>query len=126
MKTVLLLMAAGGLGSGLRYAFSVYLNRPGFPWGTLTVNVAGALLIGLVGAFVLEARVISRETALIVTTGFLGGLTTFSSFALEGGQMFQRRELTLMGLYTLGSLALGLLAVWAGHRIGSWYLTTGG
>lgn len=123
MRTVLLLIGAGGLGTGLRYACSVYLNRPGFPWGTLTVNIAGALLIGLVGTFALEARAISREAALIITTGFLGGLTTFSSFAFEGDQMLQRREFLLSGLYTLGSLALGLLAVWCGHRLGSWMIS---
>jgi CrcB protein len=117
MRNLLLVMLAGGLGSGVRYVVATHLNPPGgIPWGTLTVNVVGAFLIGLVVALAVEARVVSREVALVLTTGFLGGLTTFSSFALEGESMLQRRDWWMAGGYVVGSVALGVGMAWCGYR----------
>lgn len=120
MRTLLLLMLAGGLGSGLRYFIGLWgrgVVDNGWPLGTLLANLLGAFLIGVASAALIQGRWLSEEAGLVITTGFLGGLTTFSSFAAEGQQMLMRRDFPLFAAYTLGSLALGLFAVWAGMRV---------
>ena len=121
MRPLLLVMLAGGIGCGLRFVTSTALTRATgaiFPWGTLTVNLVGCLLIGLFGYLGLEAKVLSRDAIVAITSGFLGGLTTFSSFGYESLKMFERRELTLTVAYAIGSILLGLIAVWLGGRLG--------
>jgi CrcB protein len=85
--TRLLLVALGGaLGSALRYlvatAALAWLG-PGFPWGTLAVNLAGSFLIGVVQQAALEALLMSEETRLFLTAGVMGGLTTYSAFSYD-------------------------------------------
>lgn len=81
----LLVFCGGGAGAVLRYVLQVWLGKPGetgFPYATLTANLSGCLLIGIMAA--LSARMQWNQTAvLLVFTGILGGFTTFSSFALE-------------------------------------------
>lgn len=87
MIRVLLVLAGGGLGAVTRYCVSllaVKLFGSRFPWGTLIVNLSGCFLIGL--AFALAERglsIMNPSIRLLFVTGFLGGLTTFSSFAME-------------------------------------------
>ena len=87
MIRILLVLAGGGIGAVTRYSVSllaVKLFGSRFPWGTLIVNLSGCFLIGL--AFALAERglsIMSPSIRLLFVTGFLGGLTTFSSFAME-------------------------------------------
>ena len=103
-----LLVAIGGaFGSVLRYGVSVWAVEvlgAGFPWGTLAVNVLGSAAIGLAGGAGLAG-----ELRLLLVTGVLGGFTTFSSFSLETGLLFQRAW-WLAALYVAASLLLGLAA----------------
>jgi CrcB protein len=89
---VLLVAAGGALGSALRYLVAVaaitWLN-PAFPWGTLAVNLLGSFSIGLVQQLATEALVLSEDTRLLLSTGVMGGLTTYSAFSYETVRLFE-------------------------------------
>ncbi len=119
------LHAAVALGSALgavaRYLVSTWTLAalgPGFPWGTLAVNVLGAFLIGLYATLTgpagrLPAGLVQRH---FVMTGFCGGFTTFSIFSLETVLMLDRQDYRAAGLYLGLSVVTWLIAVWLGQR----------
>lgn len=85
----MLVIAGGGFGSASRYLVSLAAARlfgDSFPWGTLTVNLLGCLLIGFVAGLA-DRSIVSRSLRILLVTGFLGGFTTFSSFSLESVRM---------------------------------------
>jgi CrcB protein len=85
---------AGALGTLSRYFVSVSAARligAGFPYGTLIVNVVGCFLIALVSQLAISTTLISPNLRLILTTGFMGGLTTYSSFNYETTSLFRDR-----------------------------------
>ncbi|HEX8623132.1 MAG TPA: fluoride efflux transporter CrcB [Allosphingosinicella sp.] len=120
MRNLLLVMIGGAAGAGLRWEFGrVALSRlgPGFPWGTLGVNLVGGLLMGvLAGSMTGEGR-IDRPLWLLVAVGLLGGFTTFSAFSLDLFAMLERGRAGIAALYiaasVLGSLSLLALGWWA-------------
>jgi CrcB protein len=113
----------GGLGSACRYLFTVFTTRwfgNGFPLGTIGVNLAGCLIIGLL--FSLTGRsFLTPQIRLLFMTGFLGGLTTFSTYALESANFIQSNEmisaLINIALNNLGGLCLVLFGFWLGKFI---------
>jgi CrcB protein len=116
------LVGGGGfLGSVARYLLSgTLLHATGaarFPYGTLVVNVSGCLAIGVIAGLAERASVFTPETRLFLMTGFLGGYTTFSAFAYE--TVFLAREHAWLSalINVLAQVALGLMAVVAGHRL---------
>jgi CrcB protein len=119
-KNILLVMTGGGLGSACRYLFTFWATRwfgTEYPWGTLGVNWAGCFLIGL--AFALAGRnLLTPQLRLLFMTGFLGGLTTFSSYALESSHFWGAGSLKAfiinLALNNLGGLGLVLLGLWVG------------
>ena len=120
-KAVGLVMLGGSLGAASRYAISLLAAKAWgvqFPWGTLLVNLSGCFLIGLLFALAERARLLTPEMRLLLITGYLGALTTFSSFALETVNA-GRAGLTLQPLANIlvnniGGLALTIL----GMRLG--------
>ena len=116
MKNILLVFLGGGLGSSLRYLISKYLNQleNSIALGTFTVNILGSLLIGIIMGFALKNDTHSSTLTLLVATGFCGGFTTFSAFALENYQLLKTGDVTNFIVYTLGSVALGIVAVFIG------------
>jgi fluoride exporter len=82
------------------------------------VNVAGSFLIGILGALAVEHGVFSTEQRIFLITGILGGFTTFSAFSLETRLLFRAGDAGQGALYVGLSLALCLLAVWAGWALG--------
>ena len=118
--SVIAVFAGGGLGCLLRWWLGALLNPvfPTVPLGTVTANLAGGMLIGLASAFFSHNASVPPEIRLMVITGFLGGLTTFSTFSLEVVTLIGQREyfwaLGLASLHLLGALfmtALGIVIV---------------
>ena len=92
MIRLALIALGGALGSVLRYLVTIAAVTwmgPTFPWGTLAVNLAGSFLIGLVQQLATEALVLGEETRLFLTTGVMGGLTTYSAFSYETVRLFE-------------------------------------
>lgn len=116
MPSLLLVMGGGAIGSGARYLVGrVALARfgPGFPWGTLAVNLIGGALMGLLAG--LLARHGGDEPArLLFGVGVLGGFTTFSAFSLETVLMLQRGDIATAALYVALSVTGAVLALFLG------------
>ena len=112
LRNILLVALGGALGSVCRHLISK-LSLGTFPWGTLTVNILGSLLIGLLTGLMLRGSV-SPEMKLLLVTGFCGGFTTFSTFANESFSMMRTGDVLLSALYIGVSVVVGVLAVYAG------------
>ena len=115
--TVLLVTIFGALGCLLRYLLSgwVYgLLGRGFPYGTYAVNVVGAFLIGLIMELGLRSTLLSAELRTGLTIGFLGGLTTFSTFSYETFKLLEDGELFSAGVNVLASVGTCVLLTWLG------------
>lgn len=121
MKEVLIVSIGSFFGGGMRYWVSKLVQSCtviAFPFGTMAVNVAGCLIIGfLSGLNWREGGWMSPSAKLLLTTGFCGGFTTFSTFMNEGAGLMKEENYVYMMLYLFGSLALGLIAVLAGHYL---------
>lgn len=111
----------GGAGALMRYGVSVgvysWLGR-GFPWGTLTVNVAGSFFMGLLAVVFLERVAVGPEWRGAVLVGFLGSFTTFSTFSLETLSMVEQGEAARAAINVLISVLLCLVAAWVGLLAG--------
>lgn len=111
--TLFVIAAGGALGAVSRHLLGGWVqgvSGGGFPWGTLSVNVLGSFLLGLVMVW-LQATLASGEARYFVAVGFLGSFTTFSTLSLETLELLQEGLWWKAGLYSVGSLALGLIAV---------------
>ncbi len=115
--TFLASVAAGGaIGAALRYMVAVKalaLFGPGFPWGTLFVNIVGSFAMGLVFEFFAD-RITPNTVQLFLMTGILGGFTTFSAYSLEVVSMMGNRDYVIAALYATGSVLASALALLAG------------
>ena len=119
-KNILLIGLGGSVGSIARFLCQKYIyawHPHPFPFGTMIVNVAGCFLIGLFCALGDKGNLLTPEWRLLLTTGFCGGFTTFSTFAYENINLLKSGELMYFMLYTAASLILGLLATWAGRKL---------
>ncbi len=122
--TVLWVGIGGFLGANARYFLGrEIIERYGaaFPWGTLTINVAGSLLIGLIMEFLGQRLVTDPVYRLFLVVGFLGGFTTFSSFAFETVTLLDSGKYARAGAYILASnaaaIAACLFGVWLMRRL---------
>lgn len=120
MNHLLLVMLGGAVGAGARHLTgraSLALWGPGFPWGTLIVNILGGLAMGLLVGW-LAARASGGEAIrYFVGVGMLGGFTTFSAFSLETVLMLQRNEYWTALLYILASVIFSIAALFAGLQM---------
>lgn len=121
MKDFLLVFVGSGIGGGLRFLVSklmTMLVATPFPIGTFTVNILGCLIIGILSAIPATDGWLSPSAKLLLTTGFCGGFTTFSTFMKESdGLLSSQMPLTFIAYLAL-SIILGMIAVWAGYKIG--------
>ena len=116
MTMTLLHVALGGaIGASARYLTGLAALRlmgPGFPWGTLAVNVIGSFVMG--GVVVALAHWGGTRMAPFLMTGVLGGFTTFSAFSLDALTLWERGQLGTAGIYVAASVLLSLLAIGMG------------
>ena len=105
-----------GIGGALRHAVNraVLASGSTFPWGTLAINVTGGLLMGMVAGWFAFRGSSSQELRLFLTTGILGGLTTFSAFTLEAGLLLERGRIRDAVAYSAGSVVLAIAALFVG------------
>ncbi|WP_346356091.1 fluoride efflux transporter CrcB [Azotosporobacter soli] len=117
---LLIIAIGGGIGSVSRYLTSQWLAQrlgPFFPYGTLAVNVIGCFIIGLFMTFATERFIINPLWRLLITVGFLGGLTTFSSFSYETIKMLEEAEYLLVLANVSLNCLIGFSATWAGMLV---------
>lgn len=113
----ILVFVGGGLGAALRHGTNIAAARLfgfGFPWGTLVVNVVGSTVMGLLAAWFALRSGGTQHWRLFLTTGVLGGFTTFSTFSLDIALMWERGDLATAALYVGASLVLGVGGLFAG------------
>lgn len=107
----------GGIGAALRHgvnrAAMAYFGT-GFPYGTLFVNIVGGLLMGVLAELFLVKGGGSQEWRLFLTTGILGGFTTFSAFSLDAALMWQRGDYATLGTYVVGSVLFSIAGLFLG------------
>jgi len=117
IKNVLLVGLGGSIGSIARYLcqkwFAENIQHP-FPWGTFVVNLLGCFLIGVIYAAAEKTTLLSPQTRLLLITGLCGGFTTFSAFAFENMSLLRNGDTSYFLLYTIGSVLLGIIGVFAG------------
>lgn len=123
LLNIIFVVVGGGLGSACRYLFSLLATKwfgSSFAWGSLGVNLGGCLLIGF--AFSLVGRnIVSPSIRLFLTTGFLGGLTTFSTYALESVNYINSGGLNLaitnITVNNIGGLIMVVVGIWLGKLV---------
>lgn len=116
--TILLAVAGGGAAGTLaRYVIGAAVQGRaggGFPVGTLVVNITGSLLLGFLMRLLLDSAVAGPTVRLMLTTGFCGGYTTFSTFTYETARLIEDGEYERAGLYITLSLVLSVAAMFVG------------
>ncbi len=121
MKEYLIVGIGGAVGSMARYFSSGYFlhsfPNARFPWGTFFVNLLGCLLIGVCAGMIEKTSHLNAELRLALITGLLGGFTTFSAFSIESLQLFREGAVVLGIIYTVSSVALGILSAYMGLRL---------
>ena len=113
----LIVFLGGGLGAMLRHGVNLGAARflgLGFPYGTLTVNITGSVVMGLLAGYFVFRGDVSQPWRLFLTTGILGGYTTFSAFSLDTFLLWERNEFLLCAIYVVASVVLSIAGLFAG------------
>lgn len=125
MMELIVVMIGGAIGSGLRHLTNVGAMRiagPNFPFGTLTVNLVGCFLMGVLIAVLARRSGDTQSVRLFFATGVLGGFTTFSAFSLDFATLWERGTMSIAFLYAavtvVGSLAAVFIGLWFVRGIG--------
>lgn len=115
--------AGGAVGAVCRYLVghvALKLMGPGFPWGTITVNIVGSFLMGVVIHMLAVKAGFSKEMTAFVTVGVLGGFTTFSTFSLDVVTLMERGQIAPAALYVGSSVVVGVGMLFAGLAASRW------
>ena len=113
----LIVFLGAGIGGALRHGVNVGAGRLfglGFPTGTLMVNIIGSFVMGLLAGYFLARPGISQQVRLFLTTGILGGFTTFSAFSLDSALLIERHAYGLTAGYVAGSVIASISALFIG------------
>jgi CrcB protein len=116
----LIVFLGGGLGAALRHGVNLFAARfagTSFPYGTLFINVAGSLVMGLIAEYFALKAGLPQRWRLFLTTGILGGFTTFSTFSLEAALLYERGQIAGAAIYVVASVVLAIGALFAGLAI---------
>ena len=122
MAAMLWVGLGGFVGANARYLLSGWVaSRFGatFPYGTYVINISGSFILGFFLAFAEDRAWVAPSLRLLFAVGFVGAYTTFSTFEYESIRLLQERELLLAGLYLIGSVLTGGIAVVLGMALGS-------
>ncbi len=117
MNAVFIVATGGALGSVARYVLNIVVTKTlgdAFPWGILVANVLGCFLMGALSAYFMQRLPEGEAARLFLTTGFLGGFTTFSAFSFDVLNLVNGGQNNVAILYVFVSVALSVLAVFAG------------
>jgi len=110
----------GGIGAAIRHGVNLGVLRiagAGFPYATMLINITGSIIMGLAAAYFAFKGDASQHLRLFLTTGILGGYTTFSAFSLDAAVLYERGELGLAAFYVIGSVVLSIAGLFAGLAI---------
>jgi fluoride exporter len=121
LSNILLVGAGGFFGSITRYITVRFVDRKlnsVFPYGTLTVNIAGSFILGLIIGMTMKTSSQDSNGRLFLTTGFCGGFTTFSAFSLDNINLLDQKLYGLSATYILASVGSSLLAAFTGIVVG--------
>lgn len=117
MQNILLVMLGGALGSAGRYGvgrLTLTQFGPGYPWGTLIVNLSGGLAMGLLAGILARVSDGGEAWRLLIGIGLLGGFTTFSAFSLDAALMIERGQMANAAFYALTSVIGSIVALFIG------------
>jgi len=116
----LIVFVGAGIGGALRHGVNVLAARIAgldFPYGTLAVNVLGSFAIGVIAEYFALKAELPQQWRLFLTTGILGGFTTFSAFSLETALLYERNQLGAAAIYVIASVALAVGGLFAGLHL---------
>jgi CrcB protein len=116
----LIVFLGGGVGAAVRHGINLTAARAlgtAFPYGTLIINVTGSLLMGLIAGYFALKGDASQHWRLFLTTGILGGYTTFSAFSLDAALLYERGEVGAAAIYVIASVAISIAGLFAGLAI---------
>lgn len=119
-KDFMLVGIGSFMGGGSRFLISKMVQSwsfASFPLGTMVVNIIGCFVIGFLSGLPFSGSLMSPSAKIILTTGFCGGFTTFSTFMNESSMLMKNGDFIYMTFYVFGSLAVGLIAVLAGYQL---------
>ena len=117
LKNFLLVGLGGGIGSMLRYAAALLVPSRFFPYSTLTVNIIGSFIAGLLLGMSVKSEYFLNNWKLFLAVGICGGFTTFSSFSAENIELLQTGKTLSALLYIASSVVLGILAAGLGYKL---------
>jgi CrcB protein len=113
----LIVFLGGGIGAAVRHGVNIGVARAlgtAFPYGTLLINITGSFIMGAVAAYFAFKGDASQHWRLFLTTGILGGYTTFSAFSLDAVLLYERGETGMAALYVLASVLISIAGLFAG------------
>jgi CrcB protein len=113
----LIVFLGGGVGAAIRHGVNITGLRilgPSFPYATVFINITGSIIMGMAAAYFAFKGDMSQHWRLFLTTGVLGGYTTFSTFSLDAALLYERDQFMLAAIYVLTSVILSLVGLFAG------------
>jgi CrcB protein len=117
MRSSLIVFVGAGFGGLLRHLLNAWIMRLvglEFPLGILAINVIGSTAMGLIAGWLTFKGQAPHDVRLFLTTGILGGFTTFSAFSLDAAVLYERGQLGLAALYVIASVTLSIAGLFAG------------
>tara|TARA_B100000686_G_scaffold350352_1_gene446091 strand:- start:351 stop:731 length:381 start_codon:yes stop_codon:yes gene_type:complete len=120
MKIAIIVAIGGAVGTLGRYLLTSYLAQltsSSFPWAVLTINVVGSFLLGVIIQLAAENILVTPEIKALITVGFLGAFTTFSTFSLDIVELCERGQWALAFLYTFASVLMAVLGLVGGVMV---------